>query len=105
LAGCRCATKLRSGHHGSAGADGREDGKELPRHIALEAADDLLLGLALGGAPGHVRLRPWIVPQARDDHRVERRVGLPITSGVEAVANPPSRGSLAGCDPPELAGR
>ena len=45
----------------------------------LEAADDLLLGLALGLAAGHIPLWRPVMAQTGDGDRVERSIGLVVT--------------------------
>src|SRR5689334_19514822 len=46
--------------------------------VALEAADDLFLGFALGGAPGGVGLGAWVAGQAGHGDGPQRGVGLPV---------------------------
>src|SRR4029453_10895901 len=65
--------------------------EDLTGDVALQAAQDLLFGLALGGAPCHV-VAGGRVPAQPDDHdSVQRRVGLPVTTPVQ-----PMPSSLAG---------
>src|SRR6188768_418674 len=65
---------------------------DLTRDVALEAADDLGLGLAFGGAPRGVGARALAVAQATDRDHVQRAVGVAVATVVEAVAiGPPAR--------------
>src|ERR671915_37930 len=59
---------------------------DLARDVALEAADDLGLGLALGGAALGVGARSLAVAQAADGDHVQRAVGVAVAAVVEAVA-------------------
>jgi hypothetical protein len=54
--------------------------------IALEAADDLHLRLAFGGAAFGVFLGVLVVVEAADDGQVEGGVGLAVAAAVEPVA-------------------
>src|SRR6266540_5420516 len=68
--------------------------EDLAGDVALEAAQDLLLGLALGGAPGEV-VAGGLVPAQPDDHdAVQRRVGLAVTTAVQPVADGLARGGI-----------
>src|SRR5665647_3330719 len=58
---------------------------ELAGEVALEAADDLHLGSAFGGAAGHVVAGGGVVAHAHDHDVVERGVGLPVPAPVESV--------------------
>src|SRR4051812_42874211 len=59
---------------------------ELARDVALEAADDLGLGLAFGGAPRGVGARAFAVAQAADRDHVQRAVRVALAAVVDAVA-------------------
>src|SRR3954454_8240439 len=59
---------------------------DLARDVALEAADDLGLGLAFGGAPRGVGARAFAAAQAADRDHVQRAVGVAAAAVVEAVA-------------------
>jgi len=74
-------------------ARGLEGVVELAGDVALEAADDLGLGQAFGGAPGGVGAGAWVVAQASEDDHVEGVVGGAIAAAVEAVAVGPSAAS------------
>ena len=52
---------------------------------AFEAADNVLLGEAFGGASGDVIDGGLVESHADDRCAVERSVGLPMTASVEAV--------------------
>jgi hypothetical protein len=71
---------------------GNQDVEDLTRDVALEAADDLLLGEALGGSAGHVVLGRLVPAQAPDDDAPQGIVGLAVAAAVESVAS----GRLAG---------
>src|SRR5215217_1583603 len=71
-----------------------EHGEDLASHIALQAPDDLGLGLALLGAPGQVVPGRLVPAQPDDDDPVQRGVGLPIPAAVEAMAGGRARGGL-----------
>src|SRR5215470_11030269 len=53
---------------------------DLAGDVALQAADDLFLGRALGGPPGRVGLGAWVVGQAGHGDRPQRGVGLPVAA-------------------------
>src|SRR5512132_4394012 len=63
-----------------------EEVVDLAGHIALEAADDLGLGVALGDAAGDVVLGALVDAHAGDHDQVQRRVGLAVAAPVEPVA-------------------
>src|SRR3954471_21042008 len=65
---------------------GDEGVVELAGDVALEAADDLGLGLAFGGAPRGVSAGAFAVAQATDGDHVQRAVGVAVAAVVEAVA-------------------
>src|SRR5665647_2191980 len=76
---------------------------DLADDVALEAADDLALGLALGGAPGDVVDGGLVEAHADDDGAVDRCIELAVPAVVDAV--PPGGQSGAGgdrADPGEL---
>src|SRR5215210_6034324 len=58
---------------------------DLPGHVALEAADDLSLALSLSGAPCDVFLRATISAHPSQADHVQRTVGLPVATAVEAM--------------------
>ena len=64
----------------------------LARDVALEAAEDLGLGLAFGGSPIGVGARAWAVAQAADGDQVQGAVGVAVAAVVEAVAAGLARG-------------
>src|SRR6266536_2164119 len=57
---------------------------DLAGDVALEAAQGLTAGLALGDAPGEVGAGLWVPAQARQRDAVQRGVGLPVAAAVEA---------------------
>ena len=59
-----------------------------------EAAQDLLLGLALGGTPGQVVAGGLVPAQPHDHDPVQRRVGLAVTAAIEPVADGLAGGGL-----------
>src|SRR6188472_4659145 len=59
---------------------------ELACDVALEAADDLGLGLAFGGASFGVGAGAFAVAQAADGDHVQRAVGVTVAAVAEAVA-------------------
>src|SRR4051794_3568231 len=65
---------------------GEERVVELAGDVALEAADDLGLGLALGGAAFGVGACAFAIAQAADGDHVQRAVGVAVAAVVEAVA-------------------
>jgi hypothetical protein len=73
----------------------------LPGDVALEAADDLSLALALRGAPGDVLLRTAISAHPSQADHVQRAVGLPVATSVETMADDLPGGGLDGSDPAE----
>src|SRR3954451_9933897 len=77
--GCRRA----SGDVGEVVAEGVED---LAGDVALEAADDLVLGLAFGGAAFGVGLGLEAVAQAADGDHVQGAVGVAVAAVVQPVA-------------------
>jgi hypothetical protein len=59
--------------------------RRLAGDVALDAADDLLTGLALSGAPGGVVAGGLVVAQPHDHDAVQRGVGLAVAAAVEPV--------------------
>src|SRR6266511_2313552 len=70
--------------------------EDFSGHVALEAADDLLLGLALGGAPGEVVAGGLVPAQPHDHDPVERGVGLAVAAAVEPIPAGLAGGGLDG---------
>src|SRR5215210_3681012 len=68
---------------GEVGAEGAVD---LAGDVALEAADDLGLGLAFGGAALGVGAGAFAAAQAADGDHVQGAVGVAVAAVVEAVA-------------------
>ena len=64
----------------------------LAGDVAFEAADDLALGLAFGGAPRGVGAGAWAVAQAADGGHVQAAVGVAVAAVVEAVTDGASGG-------------
>src|SRR5436309_3183529 len=64
-----------------------KDSVDLTGNVAFEAADDLLLGLALLGAPGYVGPSALVVAHAAQRDHVEGSVGIAVTVTVEPVAD------------------
>ena len=59
---------------------------DLAGDVPLQAADDVTLGQSLGGAPGDVIHGAGILVGNADQHdAVDRGVGLPVASAVDAV--------------------
>ena len=65
---------------------------DLAGDVALEAADDLGLGDALGGASLDVGAGAWVAAQAAEDDAVEGGVGLAVAAAVEPVRGLFARG-------------
>src|SRR6266581_1537399 len=61
-------------------------GEHLPGDVALQTADDLLLGLALLETPRHVVLGLLVVAQPHQHDPVQRGVGLAVTAAVAPAA-------------------
>src|SRR4249920_2048892 len=77
------------------GGDGLvEDCEHLAGDVALQAANDLLGGLAFGETSCHVVLGRLMPAQPHDHNPVQRRVGLPVTTTVEAM--PAGLGAMVG---------
>ena len=68
--------------------------EDFPGDVALETADDFVLGLALGQPTGQVVLGGLVVAQPYQHDPVERGVGLAVTTGVEAVPDGLARDNL-----------
>src|SRR5215207_9821488 len=63
----------------------RDEGVNLAGDVGFEAADRLQLGVTFGDAAGDVGLGPWVRPQSPDGDDVQRAVGRPIATAVEAM--------------------
>lgn len=63
-----------------------EEEVDLAGEIALETADDLALGVALGGLLRYVGLGVRLLADPADDGEVEGSVGLPVAAAVEPVS-------------------
>ena len=74
--------RLRLRGVGEVRAEGVED---LARDVALEAAHDVALGLAFGGAALGVCTGALAVAQPADGDQVKRPVGLAVAAVVQAV--------------------
>src|SRR5829696_1395497 len=68
-----------------------DDLVDLAGDVALEAAQGLTAGLALGDAPGKVGAGLWIPAQTRQRDAIQRGIGLSVAAAVQAQA-----GGLAG---------
>src|SRR3954454_25347533 len=68
------------------GEVGAERVEELAGDVALEAADDLGLGLAFGGAALGVGAGAVAVAQPADGDHVQRAVGVAVAAVTEAMA-------------------
>src|SRR5215208_4577605 len=77
---------------------GSEDPVDLTGDVSLEAADDLLLGLALGCTLGDVGSGPLIAAHAADGDHVECPVGM----SVQTMADTLARGRRYGCGPAQV---
>jgi hypothetical protein len=73
---------LAAGRSGSGVQQVREN---LPGDVALEAAHDLGLGLALGGAAGNVVLGGLVAAQADQGDAPQGAVRLPVAAAVQPV--------------------
>ena len=71
---------------------GAQVGVELAGDVALEAADDLLLRLAFGGASGDVGLGSGLVGHADERDAPEGVVGLAVPAAVESMTGEPGGG-------------
>src|SRR5260221_10663267 len=71
---------------------GAQAGIDLAGDVALEAADDLGLGQALGGAPLDVGAGRGVGAHPGDDDPPQGVIGLAIAAGVEAGAGGPAPG-------------
>lgn len=82
----------RSGHDfeffvgGVGGVGGWQESEEFAGEVALQAADDLALRHALGGAAGDVVDRRLMLLHPHGDDSVERCVGLAVPATVPAVS-------------------
>lgn len=76
----------RRGRRAELGEVGAEGVVELAGDVAVEAADDLGFGQALGGATVGVGAGASAVAQPTDGDQVECTVGLAITAPVEPVS-------------------
>src|SRR6218665_1475311 len=65
---------------------GVEEEVDLAGEVSLQAADDLHLGVALGGLLRDVGLLSWIEPEPANNGQVEGAVSLSVSAAVEAVA-------------------
>src|SRR5215208_7547410 len=68
---------------------------DLPGEVALEAAYDLSLTLALLCAPRDVFLRATISAHPGQTDHVQRTVGLPVATAVETVPHDLAEGGFA----------
>src|SRR5207244_7389319 len=82
----------RHGRGAEVGEVGAEGVVELAGDVALEAADDLGFGQALGGATVGVGARASAVAEPADGDQVECTVGLAVAAAVEPVSARASRG-------------
>src|SRR5215217_5288289 len=76
------------------GAAGDQHAVDLSGYVALEAADNLSLALALLCAPRDVFLRAQISTHPSQTNHVQRTVGFPVATAVETVAYYLSRGGF-----------
>src|SRR5215217_8798259 len=83
------------------GAAGDQHAVDLSGYVALEAADDLSLALALLCAPRDVFLRAKIPAHPCQAGHVQRTVRLPVASSVETVPHHLAGGGLDGSDSAE----
>src|SRR5215203_1130241 len=81
-------------------ADARDQhAVDLPGYVALEAADDLSLALALLCAPRDVLLGATLSAHPGQADHVQRAVGLPVATAVETVPYDLAGGGFDGGDP------
>ena len=66
--------------------------------VALEAAEDLAVGLALGAPSGGVGLGALVVAEPDCGDAPQGVVGLAVAAAVEPVAHGAARGGLDGAD-------
>ena len=62
--------------------EGRE---HFAGNVAFEAANDLALAHSLSGAPAHVCEGAAFIAKPYQDDAIESRIGLAVTTAVEAV--------------------
>jgi hypothetical protein len=74
-----------------------EQTEESASQVALEAAADLAIALALLATVGHVGQRLRVVQHAAEGDRVQGSVELAVAAPVEAVTDDLARGSFDGC--------
>src|SRR5918993_2536262 len=72
---------------------------DLPCNVALEAADDLSLALALLCAPRDVLLGATISAHPSQTDHVQRTVSVPVAAAVETMPDNLASGSFDGRDP------
>src|SRR5215217_665771 len=75
-------------------ADRGRNTRPMRQRMMSEAADDVLAGLALGGAPGGVVAGRLVPAQPHDHDAVQRGVGLAVAAPVQAMAAGLARGGL-----------
>src|SRR5215212_3735968 len=68
-------------------------------YLSLEAANDLLFGFALPGAPRHVRPGTLVVAHTGEGDHVKCAIGIPVAPAVQAMADYSARGSGDRSDP------
>lgn len=62
-----------------------EDREDFARHVSLKTPNYLSLGPSFARAAPHVGSRSLLVSQSNNDHAIQRRVGLMVTTSVETV--------------------
>ena len=74
-----------------------EQTEESAGQVALEAAPDLAIALALLAPAGDVDQRLRVVQHAGQGDRVQGAVEFAVATAVEAMTDDLARGSLEGC--------
>jgi hypothetical protein len=80
-----------------------QETEQLASGSALEAAADLALALALGGASRHVAAGRLVVALADHDDGEQRPVELPVAAAVQPVADHLAGGGLDWAVPASMA--
>src|SRR5918993_5262284 len=78
---------------------------DLPGYVALQAAHDLPLALALSSASCDVVLGAPVAAHAHHADHVQGPVGIPVAATVEPMPDHFARGGIDGRDPAEAGER
>ena len=71
------------------------DPVDLAGNVSLEAADDLLLGFALGGPLCDISSGALIASHTADGDHVQRSVGVAVAVSVQTPSTPTSSGAAS----------